>query len=89
MKIKNGDIVIINREKAYIKNKTLPSWYSNKIFNVIKVENNVAYLHENLPNNSNKINIAYLKSLKIERKNKLLKLETLNICGSKIPLINS
>jgi len=81
MKINIGDKVIISKEKA---NQGSTSWYSNKIFTITKIDgNDVVELDKNLSEkHSNKININYLKLLNIERKNKLLNLESLNIFGS-------
>jgi len=73
MKFKIGDIVKIDGDVANCKKL---QWYSNEIYTIINIDKDVAELDKALKNiETNKININYLKLLKIERKNKLLKLK--------------
>jgi len=85
MKIKIGDKVIIDKKKA-LGNSTdhnfLPPWYSDKIFTVIEIDNNVISLDKNLlepigNTSGNIIHIEYLKLLRKDRKKKLLKLNSI------------
>lgn len=75
MKIRIGDRVKINKEKA---NQGFAQWYSKKIFVVTKIDGDVVELNCILNEGfGNKININYLDLLKKERKKKLLKLKNL------------
>ena len=90
-KIKIGDRVIMSKKKIIGSNLNwdcdlpittrFPIWFSTSHYTVVGIEesnNSVIILDKNLPNNSgNKINIKYLKSLKKDRKKKLLKLSNL------------
>lgn len=79
MKFKIGDKVKIKKDKAVNINFT-PTWYSENIYTIKDFDKKykVATLDKNLPNISkNIINICYLKSLKKERKKKLLKLNSI------------
>lgn len=81
MKFKKGDKVRIDKEilnhQDFFDN-TLPVWFSNDIYTITCIIDDIAMLDSDLPNNqSNKIHCAYLKSLKEERKNKLLKIKSL------------
>jgi len=81
MKFKIGDKVKINKKKANWN----PTWYSDEVYTIKEIDEkkNIITLDRNLHNHSNNIiNIYYLKSLKKERKNKLLKLNSLYILGS-------
>lgn len=81
-----GDVVIIDKKKVinfnlkFSKEIHLPPWYTNQIYTIIEKDsknNECVFLNKNLPNSDNRINIAYLKLLKKERKKKLLKLASL------------
>jgi len=91
MKFKIGDKVKINKKKALCLNNVLPCWYSDEIYTIKEFNKDykVATLDRAIYNHSNnKINIFYLKSLKKERKKKLLKLNPISNMGE-CPLINS
>ena len=84
--MKIGDIVKIDIEKASMgKNKNnehkLPAWYSNKIYKIIgthEKDSNVMVLNNTLASNfGNAIHVSYLKLLNTERKNKLLKINSI------------
>lgn len=80
MKFKIGDKVKIDKESVLEYTGRLPSWYSDNIFIVIgTIDNiNIMLLDKNLTtNHDNTIHTSYLKSIKEERKNKLLKLKKL------------
>lgn len=84
--IRIGDKVIIDKEKLYYKGEEFkPIWYSNEILTIIGFDdrdNEIALVDKQLPNNTgNKICISYLKLLKTDRKNKLLKLDRLQLLG--------
>ena len=96
MKFRIGDKVKINKKKTMIQgvktnmgvtmsSNEPPIWYSEDIYSIIgfnEKSNKVAILNKNLQNISkNEIHICYLKSLKKERKKKLLKLNALSIMG--------
>lgn len=75
MTFKIGDKVIIKKSQ-----KPYP-WFSTEIYTIIEFDNerkNVVKLNKDLPKiNGNLIHTTYLKSLKKERKKKLLKLNSL------------
>lgn len=81
MNFKIGDRVKINKEKLYHQDffkGAFQIWYSYDIYTILEIIDNIATLNSNIPNNiSNRIHCAYLKSLKEERKNKLLKIKLL------------
>ena len=83
MKFKIGDKVKINKKKVFLYGiSEKVSWYSEEIYTIKEFDKyyKVATLDRNLHNHtSNAINIYYLKSLKKERKKKLLKLNSLNL----------
>ena len=77
-KFQVGDIVKLNKKKLVYYG--IPIWYSTDIYKILEIdkEYNTATLNKDLPNaGGNKINTAYLKSLKKDRKKKLLKLKFL------------
>ena len=83
MKFSIGDKVKIIKKKCYLfgkESEKLISWYSEEIYTIREFDKDykVATLDRALNNHtSNMINICYLKSLKKERKKKLLKLNSL------------
>ena len=84
MKFSIGDKVKIKKDKCYIRfgkeSEKLIYWYSDEIYTIKEFDKDskVATLDRTLHNHtSNMINICYLKSLKKERKKKLLKLNSL------------
>jgi hypothetical protein len=82
MKFKIGDRVKISKKKALCLNNILPTWYSDEVYTVKEIDEkyNVITLDRILLTD-NKICILYLKSLKKERKKKLLRLNALSIMG--------
>jgi hypothetical protein len=81
MKIKIGDKVKINKKKVNLDSyNNTSSWYSDEIYTIKDFDKkcNIATLDRNLHHrNDCRIHILYLKSLKKERKKKLLKLNSL------------
>ena len=76
--MKIGDRVKINKKKALIQKRFLPEWFCNEIYAIKNIDKDRVTLDRDLPNNhGSDINIVYLKSLKKERKKKLLKLNSL------------
>ena len=73
--MKIGDRVKIDRLEASSNQGEIPFfWYSDEIYTIMDIFNNVATLDRNLKNADNTIHISYLKLLSEERKNKLLNL---------------
>jgi len=82
MKLKIGDRVKINKKKALFmcsyNKRVLPEWYCDEIYAIKNIDEDRVTLDRDLPNNHGcDIHIVYLKSLKKERKKKLLKLNSL------------
>jgi len=73
--IKIGDKVRIDESKIMFK--TFLDWDIKYTFTIINLYDNIALLDKKVSNSnisSNSINVCYLKTLKSERKEKLLKL---------------
>jgi hypothetical protein len=82
MKFRIGDKVKISKKKALCLNNILPTWYSDQVFTVKEVDKQYKVVTlDKILLVDNKINICYLKSLKKERKKKLLKLNSLYNMG--------
>jgi len=79
--LKIGDKVRINKEKTIKQfqsnGEQLPEWYTNEIFTITHINNSIITLDKNLQMYGNLIHENYLISLKEERKNKLLKIDSL------------
>jgi len=82
--IKIGDKVRMSKKKIIgIAGTYIPEWYCNEIFSIKNIRlctgsSTIVTLDRNLPNrHGNEIYIGYLKSLRIQRKKKLLKLNSL------------
>ena len=82
MKFKIGDRVKISKKKALCLNNILPDWYSDEVYTVKEFDEEYKIVTlDKILLTDNKINICYLKSLKKERKKKLLRLNALSIMG--------